>query len=178
MRMKAYILAAILLCFTGCGETPSGSPGKYEDKHWLALGTFLVEFPTSCVIYWPETLFEGARGNVVRGDSCYLSFSGDGSISGNRISEYLTEARTNGAIDTLKEGRFLLVSSWKETEAGFTYEAVVVPSDTSLYNLGSVFSGHYWKPASVASCPDQYLTMAQVHSIRTTLAGGFVPSCE
>lgn len=171
---KLFAMACGAYLFCGCSDADIAVKGSYAQEHWLRMGCVYVEFPSGYEVYWPDSSLEGAKGYIVRGDSCYLAFVGDGATTLDGIAGSLSGARRHGAIDTLNGNDYVIAYEWTEENGAYEYTANVIPIDTAAHRLFSIRQGWYHTPAGVASCPGSRVSREQLDSIRSLLKSGFV----
>lgn len=155
---RSVTIACCFALFMGCARNQPQQNGRVDDMHWLKLGSLFCEFPSTYEIYWPDTVLEGVSGYVVRGDTCFFEFAGDGAIGLESIAGQLANARFNGAVDTLECGEFVVIYNWHEQEGLFAFEGNVVPIDTAAHRLFSIRNGWYWLLGRVSSCPGSHIS--------------------
>ena len=169
---------ALLWLFSvfGCSTDPAQRSGKASGTHWLAVGSLLAEFPASYSIYWPDTIFEDAHGWIIRGDSCFMSIGGDGSISRSTLLAQLNTPQNGGAIDTLPGAEFVIAYLWEGSGSAYFFSGLVIPVDTSKFNLRTLMPDSYWCPGKISTCPDRRVSMQVIDSVRAMLRKGVIRS--
>lgn len=158
----------------GCSDPERETKGYYAGEHWLRIGGLHAEFPSQFQVYWPDSDFKAAKGWIVRGDSCFFAFEGEGATGLEEITEYLSRSRRSGAVDTLKGKEYVIAYEWTEEKGMYEFTGHVIPLDTAAHRLFAIHPGWYWSPGAVTSCPGNHVSRDQLDSIRLMLKRGFV----